>query len=311
MKFRYHINGVLLIDKPKGISSAQVVKQVKNIFQVSKVGHTGALDPLATGILPICFGESTKFSNYLLNSNKRYLVIAKLGIKTDTSDAEGKIIKERKINFTNYQLQLILKKFIGNIDQQPSMYSAIKYRGIPLYKYAREGITINRETRKIIIYELNYIIHNKKFIKLEIYCSKGTYIRTLIDDLGEELGCGAHVVFLRRIQVGFYNLTNLVNLEKLNNLKIYYHENNLIYSKYIKKLLYPIDSPISHLSKINLNEDESKKIIQGQAIKLSRIYIFPRKTVRIINIHTKLFIGIGKINQDNFLIPIRLISICL
>ncbi|CAL4323278.1 tRNA pseudouridine synthase B [Buchnera aphidicola (Eriosoma grossulariae)] len=310
MKCSYNVNGVLLIDKSKGISSNYLLQQVKKIFRAKKAGHTGSLDPLATGMLPICFGESTKFSKYLLNAKKRYIVIAQLGIKTTTSDAEGEIIKISPVYITKEKLNNTLKKFLGHITQKPSMYSAIKYQGLSLYKYARKGITIDRDTRKITIYELNCIIYHKKFIKLEVYCSKGTYIRTLIDDLGEQLGCGAHVVFLRRLQVGLYKMHNLVTFNKLIDIKKKFNQNYFLFPQYLSKLnlLHPIDSPVSCFSKIKLTDFESKILISGQSIQLNSIPVSPNKIVRIMNNLSKLFIGIGKINKYGVLTPIRLIS---
>ncbi len=230
------INGVLLLDKPQGMSSNDALQKVKRIYNANRAGHTGALDPLATGMLPICLGEATKFSQYLLDSDKRYRVIARLGQRTDTSDADGQIVEERylldsdkryrviarlgqrtdtsdadgqiveerPVTFSAEQLAAALDTFRGDIEQIPSMYSALKYQGKKLYEYARQGIEVPREARPITVYELLFIRHEGNELELEIHCSKGTYIRTIIDDLGEKLGCGAHVIYLRRLAVSKY-----------------------------------------------------------------------------------------------------------
>jgi tRNA pseudouridine55 synthase len=195
------VHGVLLLDKPQGVSSNDVLQKVKRIFNANRAGHTGALDPLATGMLPICLGEATKFSQYLLDSDKRYRVIARLGERTDTSDADGNIVQTRPVSFSQADLDSALESFRGETLQVPSMFSALKHQGRPLYEYARQGIEIAREPRPITVYELQFIRWQDNELELEIHCSKGTYIRTIIDDLGEKLGCGAHVIMLRRVQV--------------------------------------------------------------------------------------------------------------
>ncbi|EBY6507185.1 tRNA pseudouridine(55) synthase TruB, partial [Salmonella enterica subsp. enterica serovar Agama] len=212
------IHGVLLLDKPQGMSSNDVLQKVKRIYNANRAGHTGALDPLATGMLPICLGEATKFSQYLLDSDKRYRVIARLGQRTDTSDADGQIVQERPVTFSAEQLASALETFRGDIEQIPSMYSALKYQGKKLYEYARQGIEVPREARPITVYELLFIRHEGNELELEVHCSKGTYIRTIIDDLGEKLGCGAHVTYLRRLTVSKYPVDRMVTLEHLREL---------------------------------------------------------------------------------------------
>ena len=211
------VHGVLLLDKPQGASSNDVLQKVKRIYNANRAGHTGALDPLATGMLPICLGEATKFSQYLLDSDKRYRVIAKLGQRTDTSDADGQVVEERPLTFSDEQLAAALDSFRGETQQVPSMYSALKYQGKKLYEYARQGIDVPREARPINVYELLFIRHEGDELELEIHCSKGTYIRTIIDDLGEKLGCGAHVIYLRRLAVSKYPVERMVTLEQLQD----------------------------------------------------------------------------------------------
>lgn len=199
-----NIDGIVLLDKPTGMSSNHALQRVKRIYNASKAGHTGALDPLATGMLPVCLGEATKFSQHLLDADKRYLVTAKLGQRTDTSDSDGEVVSERPLNFTQEALDAALDSFRGDTLQVPSMFSALKYQGQPLYKYAREGKEVPREARPITVFELNFIKLEGDELTLDIHCSKGTYIRTIIDDLGEKLGCGAHVIMLRRTAVAGY-----------------------------------------------------------------------------------------------------------
>ena len=212
------VHGIILLDKPGGITSNDALQQVKRIYNAAKAGHTGALDPLATGMLPICFGEATKFSQFLLDADKRYQVTARLGVRTDTSDSEGSVDSVRPVDVNEDQLAQALDKFRGDIMQVPSMFSALKHQGRPLYEYAREGIEIEREARPITIYSLELKAFSGEEISLEVHCSKGTYIRSLIDDLGELLGCGAHVIQLRRTQVASYPNDKMLNLEKLNEI---------------------------------------------------------------------------------------------
>ncbi len=212
------INGVILMDKPSGLSSNKLLQIVKQLFCANKAGHTGALDPLATGMLPICFGKATKFSQYLLNADKYYRVIAKLGERTDTSDADGQIVSIRPVVLKKEDLESELDYFFGKTYQVPSMFSAIKHKGRPLYEYARKGILVPRKSRLIQIYSLQLLWWNHDQIELDIHCSKGTYIRTMIDDLGERLGCGAHVKSLRRLAIFPYSNTRMITLKALQIL---------------------------------------------------------------------------------------------
>ncbi|WP_367675979.1 tRNA pseudouridine(55) synthase TruB [Buchnera aphidicola] len=209
------MSGILLLDKPLGLSSNQVLQKIKKIFCVNKVGYVGTLDPLATGILPILFGEGTKFSKYLENSIKSYSVIIKLGQTTSTYDSEGIVLEKKKINFTDFEFYKFLNAFKGCINQLPPIYSAVKYKGIQLYKYARKNIIIPRSLRTVYIYKLDCVQRYGNLIELDIMCSKGTYIRTLVHDLGQMLKCGAHVIFLRRLQISLYNINNTITLTKL------------------------------------------------------------------------------------------------
>ncbi|QFQ32545.1 tRNA pseudouridine(55) synthase TruB [Buchnera aphidicola (Aphis fabae)] len=296
------INGFLLIDKPIGISSNNTLQQVKSIFKARKAGYIGTLDPLASGMLPVCFGESTKFSCYLNNSDKKYNVIAKLGEKTSTFDSDGIIIKKRTISFTHIELDKALKELTGSVNQIPSMYSAIKYNGIPLYRYARQGLNIPRNIRHIKIYKLNLIEQKNNLIELNVHCSKGTYIRTLIDDLGEKLGCGAHVVFLRRIQVGLLSCSKLVTISYLKELS---NKDNI---KKLDSLLMPIDTPIYFLPKVYLSNKESFEFKLGKKVNFKSD--IKNSLVRVLENEKKVFLGLGKIYTEEILVPYRLISMC-
>lgn len=300
-KTRRDLHGVLLLDKPQGMTSNDALQKVKRLFNAKKAGHTGALDPLATGMLPICFGEATKFSQYLLDSDKRYQVIAKLGERTDTSDADGQIICSKPVNITQSQIDEALTHFRGDILQVPTMFSALKHQGKPLYEYARQGIVIEREARPITVYENQFIqfdVTNHE-LTLEIHCSKGTYIRTIIDDLGELLGCGAHVIYLRRLHVSNYPIKKMVTLEALQNLA----------DK--DELLMPVDSPMNEYPKVILSEQQGKNILLGRTIEID-------STINEVNVSTKenlvriyqdqRFIGAG-IQTNNKLSPKRLISL--
>lgn len=289
-KTRRDVHGVLLLDKPQGMTSNDALQKVKRLFNAKKAGHTGALDPLATGMLPICFGEATKFSQYLLDSDKRYRVIAKLGERTDTSDADGQIISTRSVNITQSQIDEALTHFRGDILQVPTMFSALKYQGKPLYEYGRQGIVIEREARPITIYDNQFIQYDstKHELTLEIHCSKGTYIRTIIDDLGELLGCGAHVIYLRRLQVSNYPIDNMITLDELQN----------------EPLLMPVDSPLQDRPKVVLSESQGKDILLGRTVIVENS-VSVETLVRIYQ--GQQFIGAGT-QILNKLSPKRLIS---
>ncbi|MFT2790200.1 tRNA pseudouridine(55) synthase TruB [Serratia sp. T13T92] len=299
------IHGVLLLDKPQGLSSNDALQKVKRIYNANRAGHTGALDPLATGMLPICLGEATKFSQYLLDSDKRYRVIARLGQRTDTSDADGQIVQERPVNFTQAQLDTALDTFRGNIQQVPSMYSALKYQGKKLYEYARQGIEVPREARSITVYELQFIRWEGDELELEIHCSKGTYIRTITDDLGELLGCGAHVIYLRRLQVAKYPIARMITLEQLNALVQQAQEQSIAPSELLDPLLMPMDSPAEDFPEVNLLPAVAGYVKQGQPVQAAGA---PASgLVRITEGEERKFIGIGEIADDGRVAPRRLV----
>ncbi|MBK5144281.1 tRNA pseudouridine(55) synthase TruB [Budviciaceae bacterium BWR-B9] len=299
------IHGVLLLDKPTGIGSNDVLQKVKRIFNANKAGHTGALDPLATGMLPICLGEATKFSQFLLDADKRYRVIARLGQRTDTSDSDGAIISERPVNFTQAQLDSALESFRGESDQIPSMYSALKYQGRPLYEYARQGIDVPRESRKITVYELKFIRWEGNELELEIHCSKGTYIRTIVDDLGELLGCGAHVIFLRRLNVADYPTKRMVTLTQLEQIVNNAQAEERAPAEDLDPLLLPMDSAVADFPEVNLLPVMGVYVKQGQAVQAAGA---PRSgLVRITVGDEREFIGVGQIDDDGRVAPRRLV----
>ena len=293
------IHGVFLLDKPQGMSSNDIMQKVKRIFQANKAGHTGALDPLATGMLPICLGEATKFSQFLLDADKRYLVTAKLGERTDTSDAEGQIVETRDVKVKTPEILTALEQFRGDILQVPTMFSALKHNGKPLYEYARQGITVEREARPITIFKLNFIEYNAPYLTLEVHCSKGTYIRTLVDDLGEALGCGAHVTMLRRTAVADYPTEKMLDWHALQSLAEQQDLSSL------DALLLPMDTAVAKLPALTLNESQTQGIGFGQRIKFDN----PNRLqgqVRLFS-HENRFLGVAVIDENNVIRPQRLV----
>ncbi|QUC06589.1 tRNA pseudouridine(55) synthase TruB [Aggregatibacter sp. oral taxon 513] len=293
------IHGVFLLDKPQGMSSNDIMQKVKRIFQANKAGHTGALDPLATGMLPICLGEATKFSQFLLDADKRYLVTAKLGERTDTSDAEGQIVETRDVNVKTPEILTALEQFRGDILQVPTMFSALKHNGKPLYEYARQGITVEREARPITIFELNFIEYNVPYLTLEVHCSKGTYIRTLVDDLGEALGCGAHVTMLRRTAVADYPTEKMLDWNALQALA---ESQDL---SLLDALLLPMDTAVAKLPALTLNESQTQGIGFGQRIKFDNLNRLQGQ-VRLFS-HENRFLGVAVIDENNVIRPQRLV----
>ncbi|WP_439234842.1 tRNA pseudouridine(55) synthase TruB [Lonepinella koalarum] len=295
------IHGVFLLDKPQGMSSNDILQKVKRLYQANKAGHTGALDPLATGMLPICLGEATKFSQFLLDADKRYLVTAKLGERTDTSDAEGQIVQTREVRPKIPQILTALEHFRGDIMQVPTMFSALKYQGKPLYEYARQGIVVEREARPIAIFELNFINYQVPFLTLEVHCSKGTYIRTLVDDLGEYLGCGAHVTMLRRTRVADYPTEKMLTWQQLQDLS---EQQDLAL---LDSYLLPLDSAVAKLPVLYLTTEQTKSVGFGQRVKFEnnqqiygQVRLFSDKNV---------FLGVAEIGKDNVIRPNRMVNL--
>ncbi len=299
------VDGIVLLDKDTGMSSNFALQRVKRIYNAAKAGHTGALDPLATGMLPICLGEATKFSQHLLDADKRYLVTAKLGVRTDTSDSDGEVVQTRPINFTEQQLEEALEHFRGETMQVPSMFSALKYQGQPLYKYAREGKEVPREARPINVFELNFIKLEGDELTLDIHCSKGTYIRTITDDLGEMLGCGAHVIMLRRTGVAGYPYDKMVTLEQLEALLAKAQEEERPPKELLDPLLLPMDTAVSGLKEINVSDELAHYLMNGNPVQVANLPV--DELVRITLGEAKQFVGIGQMNDDGLLAPKRLV----
>lgn len=299
------LNGIVLLNKPSGISSNDALQKVKSIYFAAKAGHTGALDPLATGMLPICFGEATKFSQFLLESDKRYRVTAKLGLRTNTSDSDGEVVSERPVNVSAEQLEKAIDSFRGDIMQVPSMFSALKYQGKPLYTYAREGIDIPREPRPITVYEIKLLRFEQDEVELEVHSSKGTYIRTIVDDMGELLGCGAHVIQLDRLQVSNFPVDKMVTLDELESILASCKERDVAPRDELDPLLLPLDAAVAHFEEVNLIDAMAGYFLQGQPVQVSGA---PADgLVRVTQGDEKRFIGVAHINEDGLVAPKRLV----
>ena len=292
---KLEISGLLLIDKPLGFSSNQALSKIKWIFSAKKAGHTGTLDPLATGLLPICFGEATKFSSHLLNSEKTYEASIKLGWKSSTGDAEGKLTESKIISLSLEKLQKELKSFIGLSKQTPPMFSALKYNGQPLYKLAREGVKIERQEREIDISKLILLNYSKNIIKIEVTCSKGTYIRTLAEDIANKLGMDGYLTELRRTKIGKLNINEAFSIENISTLS----------SDKRKSCIRPTEVLVDRYPKLSLLDSEVDFIKNGQPIKLKK-----KLNTEIYTLFTKskVFIGLGEIDSNNLLKVVRLIS---
>jgi tRNA pseudouridine55 synthase len=253
---RRRIDGVLLLDKPVGLSSNAALQQAKRRFRAEKAGHTGTLDPLASGLLPICFGEATKFAHMLLDSDKTYAAIVRLGTTTTTGDAEGEVLQTRDVTVTRQDVGAVLPRFIGRITQIPPRYAALKYQGRNYYEYAREGIEIPRRGREVAIHSMTLDACTPPDVSLTIRCGKGTYVRVLAEDIGLALGCGAHLAALRRLETGGLRLSASSTLETLAGLS----------DDECDAVLLPPDTLVASLSRIDLEPIEALRFVQGQAV---------------------------------------------
>lgn len=294
-----NIHGILLLDKRLGVSSNRALQEVRHLFNANKAGHTGSLDPLATGLLPLCFGEATKVSALMLDDNKRYQVVVQLGVMTDTGDAEGAVIETKPVpELSIDELQACLKKFTGEIDQIPPMYSALKHNGKKLYELAREGKTVERKARHITIFELKLLSFSKDQLKLDVFCSKGTYIRSLAEDIGHTLGCGGTVKELRRLEAGQFSIENARTIEQLKEMD----QSSLF------QCLINVDKPLEALPSVQLSEEQTVCIRHGQSLDL---ITFPNGNtmqgmVRMYN--TEMFLGLGEMHLDGKLAPKKLFN---
>jgi len=294
-------NGFLIIDKPTGVTSSSVVQQIKKLFRLGKVGHTGTLDPLATGLLVLCVGQATKFARYVIDEDKSYRVGIRLGVATDTFDAEGKVtFKGSTVNISEDAIESSLRRFRGKIKQVPPMYSAIKKNGVPLYKMARQGLQVELDPREVMIHENTLLNFDGEILELYISCSKGTYIRTIAADLGDVLGCGAHVVSLRRLSVGPYVESDMLCLGELEKA-----ENKSRLSDY----LLPISSPFEEWTELLLETEEARLIKNG--VKIKHTYTSVLGGVGLYEKYgssEKRFIGVGEVSDGGVLSPKRLLN---
>ncbi len=297
------VHGLLALDKAPGLSSNAALQQVKRIFQANKAGHGGSLDPLATGVLPLCFGEATKVSQFLLDSDKRYRTRLKLGVRTDTGDSEGSEIEVcEDFGVTRGQVEESLAAFRGDIEQVPPMHSAVKVKGTPLYKLARSGKVVDREPRKVTVYEIALTDFAPPEIEIELACSKGTYIRTIADELGQMLGCGAHVVALRRLRAGGFGEEDCVSADFLER------ESASGGLAGLDRHLAPVDRPLRDLPAVLLPEIAAKQLRSGQAVLVRHL---PAEGLVRMYRETEAaerFIGIGVIDDDGRVAPKRLIG---
>ncbi len=288
------MNGFLLIDKPQGVTSAHCVYQLRKLLGIKKIGHCGTLDPLATGMLPICIGEATKFSSYMSGLDKTYEVDIIFGLETDTGDIDGEIISKEFNNFNEIDLEAVLKSFEGPQTQTPPMYSALKTKGKPLYWWARKGVFLFRNERNITINQIQLLKFKDKFLKLKVSCSKGTYIRTLAESVGRALQTKATVVSLRRLSVGDIKSKDMIPMP-------------IVRTEDVSGYILPCDFLLKHLSKAILNEEDVKKVRNGQSI----YYNAQLEKKGLVRIYTNksLFMGIGELHSSNKLSPRRLIAI--
>lgn len=292
------VHGILVLDKPIGRSSNHVLQHVKRLFQAKKAGHTGSLDPLATGVLPICFGHATKVSSFLLDSDKSYHFEMTLGVTTSTGDSEGDILQTRDVPPLDEGAVIqVLTRFMGQIEQVPPMYSALKHQGQPLYKLARAGGEVERPARRVTIHGLSLLQRKEAVLRLEVRCSKGTYVRSLAEDIGVALGCGAHVSQLRRIKAGPFGLEQSVTLEELEMLQ----SSGL---GALDACLNPVDAALSSMPRVDLSPDQALQMTRGQALEMGELP--NHDVIRLYQAGVGL-IGIGKQLEDGRLAPRRIL----
>jgi tRNA pseudouridine55 synthase len=291
------VDGVLLLDKPVGLSSNDALIKAKRVLNAKKAGHTGTLDPFATGLLPLCFGEATKFSQDLLEADKTYQTTVHLGITTNTGDTEGEAIATREVAVTRDEIEAVLAQFRGPIMQVPPMYSALKRDGKAYYEYAREGIVLEREARPVTIHKLEFLSYEAPFLKLLVTCSKGTYIRVLGEDIGNALGCGAHLNALRRTQVGALTAEGMVTLEQLQAHPA------------PRDMLAPVDALLSSFPSVQLTDELGKRFLNGQRLALGKEEVaVPTEQGRVRVYNAGKLLGTAILQEFSVLAPERLIA---
>ncbi len=292
------VHGILLLDKPAGLSSNQALQKARYLFRANKAGHTGSLDPLATGMLPVCFGEATKFSAYLLEASKSYRAVCQLGQTTTTGDAEGEIESQHSMNVTQPEVSDVLQKFVGSIEQIPPMHSAIKVNGQRLYKLARKGAEVERQARSIFIHSLDLIELTENLLTIDVHCSKGTYIRTLAEDIGGKLGCGAYLAGLRRTGVHPFWDQDCLPMPELQSLANSSPE-------ILDTFLLPIQAALTDFPMVIVDSSKARALQQGRVIQVD--YSRPRGLTNLIN-EDGTFIGIGEVTIDGQISPKRLMN---
>ncbi len=300
---RIPVHGVLLLDKPAGLSSTQALAKAKWLLNAEKAGHTGTLDPFATGLLPLCFGEATKFAQDLLEADKTYEATVRLGETTTTGDTEGEILETKPLNVSIERIESVIAQFRGPISQVPPMHSALKRDGKPLYEYARAGITLEREARNVTIHALDLLGYDAPLLRLRVSCSKGTYIRVLGEDIGKVLGCGAHLQALRRIGVGGLSLDSSITLEAFAAMR----------EEARASALAPVDALLSSFSVVELNEELAGRFRNGQRLSLPKegITLFPATgRVKVIT-GNGMLLGTAQMQPFGVLIPERLVALAL
>lgn len=290
-----NINGILLLDKPLGFSSNQALQKIKWLLKAAKAGHTGTLDPLASGLLPLCFGEATKFAHYLTDADKTYIATIKLGITTTTGDAEGAVLSTQPVNVNQAEFKKTSQQFLGEISQVPPMYSALKFEGKALYEYARAGVEIERQSRLVTIHSIEVNSFSSDVAVITVTCSKGTYIRTLAEDIGKQLGCGAHLIGLRRTATANYDISQAITIEQFEAMS---DEQRLA-------VLAPADSAVLHLPAITLDDDSVFYLLQGQSVWRSGF--IPAGLLRLYS-EQPVFLGLGELQPDGKIAPKRLIQ---
>jgi len=291
------IDGIVLLDKPTGMTSNAALQKVRWMLNAAKAGHTGSLDPLATGLLPLCFGEATKVSGFLLDADKRYRVTVKLGERTTTADSEGEVIESRPVVVTREQVETALRRFIGEIQQVPPMYSAVRHQGERLYKLARKGVEVDRPARTVTIFALTLVEFRPPELVLDVHCSKGTYVRSLAEDLGEALGCGGHVTSLRRTGLGPFEAERMLTLEHLERLAAEDPAK-------LEAVLLPMDVALRDWPEVRLHDDAAYYLCQGQPVFVPQAPL--SGLVRLYG-GARGFLGIGTILSDGRVAPKRLV----
>ena len=293
------VHGVVLVDKPSGITSTAALGRARRALRAEKGGHTGTLDPLASGLLPMCFGEATKFASDLLDADKSYAATVRLGVNTDTGDAEGQAVLTREVAVDRAMVDAAEARFRGPIEQVPPMYSALKRDGRPLYDYARRGLTVERAARAVTIHALDVTDFEGSTLALVVHCSKGTYIRTLAEDIGEALGCGGHLIALRRLSVGDLSLGASIALDALERLDPAGRD----------ALVLPIDTLIANLPRIDLADDLARRFVDGQRLAWTDTSLQGRVRVyRAGDTVAPTLLGTGLVGYDDRLAPVRLVA---